>query len=215
MKTPYQLFGLLGLMALSNVTNAVDLNLGKTIPSTSQVIEALHPEANSAVTEPAARGDPGDYEGDVIKCTKTDHCRGLGMGELSYDKQKTKTSKRPHEYKPSSETAMSMEIIFGYKSAELTGAGKDQLKPVGEALASEKLHNLNFVVEGYTDGVGGYAYNKELSEERAISVKRFLVDSYHIEPSHIQIIGKGKSNLLDPNNPESEVNRRVRIVATK
>ena len=108
-----------------------------------------------------------------------------------------------------------MEILFGYNSAELTDAAKEHLKPVGEALASEKLQNLDFVVEGHTDAIGGYAYNKNLSEERAASVKRFLVDTFHIEPSRIQIIGKGKSDLLDPKNPDSEVNRRVRIIATK
>jgi outer membrane protein OmpA-like peptidoglycan-associated protein len=108
-----------------------------------------------------------------------------------------------------------MEIFFGYKSAELTDLAKDYLKPVGEAMASEKLQNLDFVVEGHTDAVGGYAYNLNLSEERAASVKRFLVDTFHIEPYRIQIIGKGKSDLLDPKSPESEVNRRVKIIAKK
>jgi len=40
-----------------------------------------------------------------------------------------------------------MEIYFGYNSAELTGLAKDYLKPVGEALASDKLKGLDFVVE--------------------------------------------------------------------
>ena len=82
-------------------------------------------------------------------------------------------------------------------------------------MVSDELHNLDFVVEGHTDAIGGYAYNKKLSEERAKSVKNFLVNQFHIEPSRIRIIGKGKTDLLDPKNPESEVNRRVRIVATK
>jgi OmpA-OmpF porin, OOP family len=108
-----------------------------------------------------------------------------------------------------------MQILFGYNSAELTDTAQDQLKPVGEALASQKLQNLGFVVEGHTDAIGGYDCNKNLSEERAASVKQFLVDMYHIDPSRIQIIGKGKSNLFDPKNPASEVNRRVRIITIK
>ena len=63
--------------------------------------------------------------------------------------------------------------------------------------------------------MGGQAYNKTLSEERAASVKQFLVNGFNLDPTHIQIIGKGKSDLLDPNNPASEKNRRVRIIARK
>jgi outer membrane protein OmpA-like peptidoglycan-associated protein len=126
----------------------------------------------------------------------------------------TKT-KIPMPAPNNTEAALSMEIIFGYNSAELTATAKEQLKPVGEALASGKLSNLSFIVEGHTDGVGGQAYNKTLSEERAASVKGFLVTTFNLQSANIQIVGKGKSDLLDPSNPSSEVNRRVRIVARK
>jgi outer membrane protein OmpA-like peptidoglycan-associated protein len=113
------------------------------------------------------------------------------------------------------EAALSVELIFGYNSAELTDSAKQQLKPIGEALSSGKLQILNFVIEGHTDAVGSQTYNKTLSEQRAASVKQFLVDIYKLDEAHIQVIGKGKTDLLDPNNPDSEVNRRVRIIAIK
>jgi len=209
MKTQHLLFCLLGAMVLTKIASADEVNFGKKTPSTDQVIEALNPAAvNSDVT-----ADDSGYEGDIKHNGKS---RSIDMSSLATPKTKTKSKAgNSMEHKPSAEKALSMEILFGYKSAELTDASKDQLKPVGEALVSEKLQNLGFVVEGYTDAIGSYAYNKNLSEERATSVKRFLVDTFHVEPSHIQIIGKGKSELFDPNNPESEVNRRVRIVATK
>jgi outer membrane protein OmpA-like peptidoglycan-associated protein len=146
--------------------------------------------------------------------------RSIDMSKLNSTPKstKTKTKKTPIATPKSSENtvaALSMEIIFGYNSADLTEAAKEQLRPVGEALASGKLQNLSFIVEGHTDAIGGQAYNKTLSEERAASVKSFLVSSFNIAPTHIQIIGKGKSDLLDPSNPASEVNRRVRIIATK
>ncbi len=207
MKTQQQLFCFLGLIVLTTAVNADESNFGKKIASTNQVIEALNP----AAANPDVIPDDNDYEGDI---KQSSHDRNISMGNLAAPKAKSKASvKKP--YTPGTETALSMEIIFGYKSAELTASGKDQLKPVGEALASEKLKNMGFVVEGHTDAIGGYAYNINLSEERAASVKRFLVDTYDIEPSHIKIVGKGKNDLLDANNPDSEVNRRVRIVAVR
>ncbi len=200
MKTQHLLFCLLGVMAINKIAYADETNFGKKKPSTNQVIEALSPAATS----------PDD---DDINSRSID-MRNL---EATPKPNKKEIKKTIHKaiHKASTEAALSMEIFFGYNSAELTDLAKDYLKPVGEALASEKLQGLDFVVEGHTDAVGGYAYNKNLSEERAASVKRFLVDTFHIEPSRIQIIGKGKSELLDPKNPESEVNRRVKIIATK
>ena len=112
-----------------------------------------------------------------------------------------------------SESAISMEIVFDYKSAKLTDTAKEQLTPVGQALVSEDLKDQSFIVEGHTDAVGGQSYNKTLSEQRAASVKDFLVSNFSVQPDHIEIIGKGKEELLDPKHPDSEVNRRVRFVA--
>jgi outer membrane protein OmpA-like peptidoglycan-associated protein len=208
MKTQHLLICLLGMMALTKIAYADEINFGKKKPSTNQVIDALSPAATSP--------DSADYEDEIMQNGKS---RSIDMSNLNAtpktDKKKIKKTIHKALQKASTEAALSMEIFFAYDSAELTDVAKDYLKPVGEAMASEKLLNLDFVVEGHTDAIGGYAYNKYLSEERAKSVKRFLVDVYHVDPSRIQIIGKGKSELLDPKNPASEVNRRVRIVATK
>jgi len=110
------------------------------------------------------------------------------------------------------EAALSMEILFSYNSAQLTDDAKNQLKPVGEAMRSDQLKTLSFVVEGHTDAIGGESYNKGLSLDRAASVKQYLVDTFQLDGSRFKIEGKGKSNLLDPKNPSSEINRRVRIV---
>lgn len=217
MKTQSLLIGLLGIMALSETTYAEEVNFGKQAPSASQVIEALSPAVVNS--EPEAV-DP-DYEGDI---NQNGRSRSIDMSSLDGSPkavkkaQNKKVKKEIHghvEHKADVEIAMSMEILFGYKSAELTDMAKEQLKPVGEALASEKLQGLDFIVEGHTDAIGGSDYNKNLSKERAESVKQFLVDTYRIDGSRIQVVGKGKSNLLDPTNPSSEINRRVRIIATK
>ncbi|MEF3076732.1 OmpA family protein [Methylobacter sp. Wu1] len=111
--------------------------------------------------------------------------------------------------------AISLEVRFGYNSAQLTDDAVRQLTPVAEALVSGELKNLNFHVEGYTDAKGSDGYNKDLSLKRAATVRDFFVKRHGLNASRVQFSGLGKSNLLDPNNPFSEVNRRVRIVATQ
>ena len=196
------------MMALTKIAYADEINFGKKKPSTNQVIDALSPAATSP--------DGAGYEDGIMQNGKS---RSIDMSNLNATPKtdKKKIKKRIHKalQKASTEAALSMEIFFAYDSAELTDVAKDYLKPVGEAMASEKLHSLDFVVEGHTDAIGSYAYNKILSEERAASVKRYLVDTFQIKPNRIEITGKGKSDLLDPKNPGSEVNRRVRVMTTQ
>ncbi len=205
MNKQHLLFCLIGVIGMTEVAHADEINFGKKTPSASQVIEALTP----GKSDPDASPEDADYEGDIKHSTKT---RSIDMSGL---KATPKSSTPKTLLKAATETALSMEIVFDYNSAELTAEAKNQLKPVGEALASGKLSNLGFIVEGHTDAVGGQSYNKTLSEQRAASVKYFLVHSFNINSSAIQVVGKGKSDLLDPNHPDSEVNRRVRIIAKK
>jgi len=55
------------------------------------------------------------------------------------------------------------------------------------------------------------SYNQDLSERRADAIKRYLLDKYSINGTtrHRRI---RKSKLKDPNQPMSEVNRRVQVV---
>jgi len=68
------------------------------------------------------------------------------------------------------------------------------------------------VVAGHTDAAGGEAYNQELSERRAESIKRYLVDKYSLTGADLVTVGYGKSKLKDPNQPMAETNRRVQVV---
>ncbi len=81
-----------------------------------------------------------------------------------------------------------------------------------KALTNPDLKGSTFVVAGHTDAVGSEAYNQDLSERRADSIKRYLVDKYSIPGPDLVTVGYGKTKLKDPNNPTSEVNRRVQVV---
>ncbi|HYV43703.1 MAG TPA: OmpA family protein, partial [Myxococcaceae bacterium] len=66
------------------------------------------------------------------------------------------------------------------------------------------------LVEGHTDNKGNADYNQKLSDKRATSVRKFLVD-HGVEPERLQAQGFGQTRpLADNATPEGrEKNRRV------
>lgn len=107
--------------------------------------------------------------------------------------------------------SVSLTIGFEFDSAKLSAGSRLQLEQLSAALRSDDLSSLQFRIEGHTDATGKVDYNQKLSERRAEAVKTFLV-SQGLAPAGLRAIGKGSSDLLDPNAPTSGVNRRVKIV---
>lgn len=168
---------------------AQEENFGKTIPSTERVIELFKQGGGDDAASPGIR------------------TRGLNIIKKSQPSMKHKPVTPVMK-----EVAMSMEILFDYDSDVLTAEAKQQLGPVGMALASDDLKGLNFRIEGHTDVIGSDQYNMNLSRRRAAAVKAYLTKQYGLKGVSIEIVGKGESDLADAMNPTSEVNRRVRIV---
>ena len=105
-----------------------------------------------------------------------------------------------------------LEINFDYNSADISAKSLPSVQALGRALTNNDLKGSTFVVAGHTDAAGGEAYNQDLSERRADSIKRYLVDKYGITGSDLVTVGYGKSKLKDPSQPLAEVNRRVQVV---
>jgi outer membrane protein OmpA-like peptidoglycan-associated protein len=101
----------------------------------------------------------------------------------------------------------------------LFATGKFELQPTArEALAKFSgiviAHpGLKMQVEGYTDSVGGDTFNQTLSENRANSVRAYLI-AQGIDPMSITSVGYGKSNPVASNDSPAgrQQNRRVEII---
>jgi outer membrane protein OmpA-like peptidoglycan-associated protein len=105
-----------------------------------------------------------------------------------------------------------LEINFEYNSADISAKSLPSVQALGRALTSNDLKGSTFVVAGHTDAAGGEGYNQDLSERRADSIKRYLVDKYGINGTDLVTVGYGKTKLKDPGQPMAEVNRRVQVV---
>jgi outer membrane protein OmpA-like peptidoglycan-associated protein len=75
--------------------------------------------------------------------------------------------------------------------------------------------DLKVQVEGYTDNVGGDAYNQKLSEQRANRVQNFLA-SQGVPIQNVSAIGYGTSNPVADNSTSAgrQQNRRVEMVVS-
>ena len=104
-----------------------------------------------------------------------------------------------------------LEITFDYNSADISAKSLPSVQALGKALTNPDLKGSTFVVAGHTDAAGGDAYNQDLSERRADSIKRYLVDKYGIAGADLVTVGYGKSKLKDPASRWT-VNRRVQVV---
>ena len=106
-----------------------------------------------------------------------------------------------------------MSINFECDSARIAGDSARAMATLAEALASPQLADRRFTIVGHTDAKGPAAYNQALSARRADAVRAYLID-HGIAADRLSAQGKGKSQLLNPRNPNGAENRRVEIIAT-
>jgi outer membrane protein OmpA-like peptidoglycan-associated protein len=71
-------------------------------------------------------------------------------------------------------------------------------------------------IEGHADDVGGAAYNKRLSQERANSVRNMLVH-FGVSPDRLTAIGWGQERPIDLGHDEAarQKNRRVEFIVAR
>src|SRR5438128_8093307 len=103
--------------------------------------------------------------------------------------------------------------LFEYDSDVLQASAIIQLQKLGTLI--QRNSKATFSVEGYTDSFGTFEYNLDLSQRRADSVKRYLVDVMQINPAQIQTRGFGATKFRSSPNgsiEEQSPNRRVEVV---
>jgi outer membrane protein OmpA-like peptidoglycan-associated protein len=110
-----------------------------------------------------------------------------------------------------------LEITFDYNSADISASSMASVQALGKALSDPNLRGSTIIVAGHTDAQGGEYYNQELSERRAESIKRYLIDRFGLAAADLVTVGYGKSKPKDPGAPADPANRRVQVInlATK
>ena len=106
----------------------------------------------------------------------------------------------------------SLLITFDTNSFELTPMAQRQLDIVASALRNDRLAQYRFTVEGHADARGEADANLKLSQERADSVKRYLIAAHGIAEERLLAQGRGDREPMLPARPTAPENRRVTFV---
>lgn len=112
------------------------------------------------------------------------------------------------------------DILFDFNKATLRSSAQQTLQKLAEFL--NHRHVTTIRVEGHTDSIGTDSYNQKLSEQRAETVKNWLIDNLENE-AEITTLGQAARQPVAPNklpngkdNPDGrQQNRRVEIFIPK
>jgi outer membrane protein OmpA-like peptidoglycan-associated protein len=184
---------------------AGDENNSKTVTE-EDIARALAPAPKKPLTRGLSIAAPADPAPSAAETKLLQSVRGRATRSLSSAEREeiaTVAKDKPN---------IDLEITFDYNSATISNKSLPSVEALGRALSRPDLKGSTFVVAGHTDAAGGEAYNQDLSERRADSIKRYLVEKYSIPASDLVTVGYGKTKLKDPGQPMAEVNRRVQVV---
>lgn len=106
------------------------------------------------------------------------------------------------------------EVLFATESSEIRAEAQAALIALADQIAAARL--TSFQVIGHTDANGSEAYNRALSEARALAVRDYLAGLSSLAGTQIGAIGRGESEPVASNADEAgrRMNRRVEIVGT-
>jgi outer membrane protein OmpA-like peptidoglycan-associated protein len=105
------------------------------------------------------------------------------------------------------------DVLFDTAKYTLRPGAREKLSKVAGILLAHP--SLKLEVEGHTDSVGGDEYNQRLSEQRAASVRDYLVQN-GISANNVSSIGFGKTRPVVSNETAAgrQQNRRVELVVS-
>jgi outer membrane protein OmpA-like peptidoglycan-associated protein len=197
------------LTALKAITLGAALSMtaglalaGDTV-SADQILNALQPKPLTRGLSIGPQADPSDKAKEIsfVQTLRNRKTRSLSAGER--EEIAEIASNKPK---------IDLDIQFDYNSAEISSISLPSVQELGKALSDNRLKGSTFVVEGHTDAIGGDAYNQDLSERRADTIKRYLVEKYGIAGANLVTVGYGKTKPKDPSAPLDPINRRVEVV---
>ncbi|WP_050424009.1 OmpA family protein [Bradyrhizobium tropiciagri] len=192
---------LLTIGAALSMTAGVALAGSDTVPA-AQILNALKPKSatrslSGAQVDPAATAKETSF----LNTVRNRQTRSLSLGErqeiadIAANKPK-----------------IDLEIHFDYNSAQIAKGSTQAVQELGKALSDASMKGSTFVLAGHTDAIGSEAYNQDLSERRADTIKTYLVEHYGLNGSDLVTVGYGKTRPKDPNAPMDPTNRRVQVV---
>lgn len=174
----------LGRSRGETIIKTVDRYIVPTITE-KEVIKEVVKEVEPLDTDGDGIPDYRDDCPDTLKGARTDN-RGCALGQ----------------------TLTIENVEFEFNKATLTQASMPILDAAAKFLNSQD--NLNVVVAGHTDDIGSDQYNQKLSESRANTVVKALLDR-NVRANRLKALGLGESFPRVPNDSQENRDRNRRV----
>jgi outer membrane protein OmpA-like peptidoglycan-associated protein len=178
---------------------------GDTV-SAEKILDALKPKPGATRGLSAGPQQPADAavqakEISFVNTLRNRKTRSLSLGERQEIAELAATKPK-----------IDLEIQFDYNSADISKGSVTAVQELGKALSDASLKGSTFVVAGHTDAIGSEPYNQDLSERRADTIKKYLIEQYGIAGPNLVTVGYGETKPKDPSAPADPTNRRVQVV---
>jgi hypothetical protein len=110
------------------------------------------------------------------------------------------------------QTHFSATLYFDFDKDVLRKEAVDTLEKLVKKIPEKDFKDINIRIAGHTDWMGSDAYNMDLGERRAASIRDFII-SKGILKDHISYVSKGESQPAATNTSAEgrQKNRRVRV----
>ncbi len=106
---------------------------------------------------------------------------------------------------------ISMQLNFKSGSADVLTEHYSEIAKAGEFM--KQYPDSEVVIEGHSDSQGAAAFNKRLSQQRADSIREYLIKMYGIEATRISAKGFGESSPIADNGTAQGRAENRRVVA--
>jgi outer membrane protein OmpA-like peptidoglycan-associated protein len=105
-------------------------------------------------------------------------------------------------------------VFFDFLSSELLKDSYPELQRLADIIKERKYQKI--LIAGHTDDRGSDAFNNDLSQKRAESVKKYLI-SLGIPSEYLKTLGFGKRKprYVGKSEEERAGNRRVEVTIIK
>jgi outer membrane protein OmpA-like peptidoglycan-associated protein len=187
-----------GSASLANSGTATAQSAQEQLESTIIIIEALKSRTPRGISSDSGRTSQDE---EWIDRLREAPARSLTMTERH--EMAIVAATRP---------SIDLEINFDFDSDQLGPDALPAAVVLGLALSVPAFTGSVFLIAGHTDAEGSIEYNQDLSESRALAVRRFLVETFGLPADHLLAAGYGKELLKNPDFPFAAENRRVEIV---
>jgi outer membrane protein OmpA-like peptidoglycan-associated protein len=194
-----------GLKAIT-ISAALSLTAGLAFAgdvTANQILDALKskPLTRGLIVGPQTETADQAKETSFLNTVRNRQTRSLSIGEREQIAELA-----------ASKPKIDLEIQFDYNSANIAKTSEASVQALGKALSDPALKGSTFVVAGHTDAIGSDPFNQDLSERRADTIKKYLVQNYGVDGGDLVTVGYGKTKLKDTANGADPINRRVQVV---